>query len=210
MRRTPTTLPAETRRNRVPYRNRVLLVSPEGGEVREGQLRIPKSMATTDVHSNKWLIQEQYVASYLKDYEEWLGAKGYRRESDWHVDGPWPLFVGTKVHKNLSHAITNSDGEAEEEVWFRVRATWRLMVPMYITTEDYWERLRVAERYGIDINDMSATLKPENELPEGVDTIDTTEDEAIDPLKFREERWAKLGIKQSEYLAPSIEDWHGR
>ena len=207
MRRTPTTIGGGNRRNAVPYNSRVLLVSPEGGEIREGELQIPKSMTTDDLHSNKWLIQEKFVETHLKDYEEWLTAKGYKRESDWFVDGPWPLPQGKQVHKNLSHAITNDDGKADEIVWFRVRAKWRLMTPMYISFEDYAEQKRLGERHGVDIDDFKATLKPENELPEGVDFIDEPEG-GIDPLKEREESWAARGIKREEYVAPSIEDWH--
>lgn len=209
MRETPTTLPGETRRNRAPHRNRVLLVSPDGGEIREGQLRVSKKLAEAEPHTNDWHLLKATMRSYLTDYYRWLEKKGYKLMEKPVIDGPWPLFVGKKVHKNLSHAITNSDGEAEEEVYFRVRSRMRLVVPMYISTEDYWERLRVAQRYGIDINDMSGTVMPENELPDGVDNIDATDEEAIDPLKFRAERWEKLGIKPGEYLAPSIEDWHG-
>ena len=201
----PGTLPTGTVR-RPHLRRKVRLESPEGGEIREGEMLYPKKWAEAAPHTNEWHIFKSAFTQDLTKYYRWLEKKGYKLEGRPQISGPWPIPVGHRV-KTRSQSVTfNDDGRAEEMVRYIVKSKVRLVNPEYITTDDFWEQVRKAELHGVDLNSKAPKLS-QNIIEADTNGKDYIEvDGGIDPMVEAEESRKARGIKREDYLAAPLDE----
>ena len=199
----PGTLPTGTVR-RPQLRRKVRLESPEGGEIREGEMLYPKKWADAQPHTNEWHLFKSAFTHDLTKYYRWLEKKGFKLEGRPEITGPWPIPVGKRV-KTRSQSVTfNDDGRAEEMVRYIVKSKVRLVNPMYITTDDFWEQARKAELHGVDLNAPKLSQNIIDADTNGKDYIEV--DGGIDPMVEAEESRQARGIKREDYLAAPLDE----
>lgn len=202
----PGTLPTGTVRH-AHLRRRVRLESPEGGEIREGEMKFPKKLAEAEPHTNDWHVFKKLFTQKLTDYYRFLEKKGYKLEGRPDISGPWPIPVGKRVRVKSQSVNFNDDGIAEEQVRYIVKSKVRRFIPQFITTDDFWEQVRKAELHGVDLN-SKAPLLSQNVIDadtNGKDVIDAPEG-GIDPMVEAEESRQARGIKREDYLVGSLDE----
>lgn len=154
----------------------------EKGEWRNGFIRIPDRLCHAAPHSNQAHERDQLINSGLERWKEWLGQKGWEMVSKPQIAGPVePPTPGVGELPNPD------DFEMKH---YHVMARFKRKSPLYIGLDDMLEIDRLEKLYGIT---PLADPLPWN------DTGGTYDSGWIDPLKEREEHYARTGIKQSDY-----------
>lgn len=157
----------------------------EKGEWREGVIRIPERLCHAVPDSNQAHERDGIIRANLERWAEWLSMKGWEMATPPKVRGP--------IDPPTPRVGELPDPDDFEMKHYYALARFKRRSPLYIGLDDMLEIQRVAALYGEET--------PTDPLPWN-DTSGTYDSGWFDPLKEREEHYARTGINRADYLYP--------
>ncbi len=193
------TLPSGTVRNtrsRSRFGTRsVELLSPGLGDIREGDLRVPRELVADMKDVQLKHRRQQYITFYVN---RWVAA---RERGQLYPHYRTRLTDRPKVTGPFEAPKDNPDAESPDWVIYRVSAHFKPQETVLASFTDIAEIERRAEIFGVDLWDQ----RPESPMPKRTKAVIQDDGKFHDPMQIAEERRQALGIKREDYFVP---EWH--